>query len=183
MIFPLSRCVVSWDDGCGVQSVSYEVASLVNKKLEVDIPIAWEYVRVVRQRLEAALSDISEELRSAAVMVASELVENAIKYGVAVPALPQARFRFEVSSECLTIEVANGVATEKVFDAVRAIVAELQEPGASERLYLDRLQQLVDNPLPPNRLGLYRIGFEGKFSLRCSYENQSLVLTAQRNLS
>ncbi len=155
----------------------------MSKKLEVDIPIAWEYVRIVRQRLEAALLDTGEELRSAAIMVASELVENAIKYGVSVPALPQARFRFEVSPQHLTIEVANGVSTDKVFEAVRAMVAEMQAPGASERLYLDRLQQLVDNPLPPNRLGLYRIGFEGKFSLRCTYENQFLVLTAQRDLS
>jgi len=53
----------------------------MNQNILQDIPIAWEYVRSVRKQVEVALWGYTEEVRSVAVSVASELVKNAIKYG------------------------------------------------------------------------------------------------------
>ena len=154
----------------------------MSNKFFIHIPMAWEYVRSVRQQVHDALADYSEDLRSASVMVASELVENAIKYGVAVPELPWTRFAFEVSAEEILMEISNGLTDAGVFAHFRRRIEELRQPGAGERLYLTRLQQLVDNPLPPNRLGLYRISFEGNFSLDLIYEDQVLTIKAHRKL-
>ena len=55
-------------------------------------------------------------------------------------------------------------------------------PGASEQLYVARLQELMNNPTQSTRLGLYRIGHEGKFDLDYSYGEQILELTARRRV-
>lgn len=150
--------------------------------ISVDVPIAWEYVRTVRQEVEAALSDYPEEVRSAAVMVSSELIENAIKYGAMLPSLKSARFRLEPTPESITIQVFNGVKDSASLDIVRQMIKAMEEPGAAERLYLSRLQELVRDPAQPNRLGLYRIEYEGKFSLEFNYVDQILTMTARRRI-
>lgn len=152
------------------------------KSIQINIPIAWEYVRAVRQQVAVALADASEELRSAAVMVASELVENAIKYGTAVPAAPWAQFRFDGNSEYIQIQVSNGLLDATPLQLLDRIIKQLQDPAACEQLYMARLQQLVNDPIQPNRLGLYRIGYEGKFTLDYTYADQVLTLTARRHI-
>lgn len=155
---------------------------LENQLLEIEVPIVWEYVRRVRQQVEAALAHVDEDQRSAAVMVASELLENAIKYGVAVPLLSRTRVTLQYSPTQIEIRVDNGLVEMGAYERVRAIVESMNDETACERLYLARIQELIDNPFQKNQLGLYRIGYEGKFSLSCNLENQVLSMTARRNL-
>jgi anti-sigma regulatory factor (Ser/Thr protein kinase) len=154
----------------------------MDKKLLIEIPIAWEYVREVRQHVHDALAGYPEELRSSSVMVASELVENAIKYGVAVPSLKWTRFCFECKPSLIRIEVSNGVTEASTAEAVKRRLAATPDREAGERLYLARLQQLVENPQPPNQLGLYRICAEGQFQLDCEYADQVLTIIARREM-
>ncbi len=154
----------------------------MNQNIQINIPIAWEYVRLVRQQVTAALAEHSEELRSAAVMVASELVENAIKYGASIPAMQWAQFRFTTTAEYIQIQVSNGLTDQRLLETVQKIVQQSQTAGASEQLYLGRLQELMNNPTQSTRLGLYRIGHEGKFDLDYSYGEQILELTAKRRV-
>lgn len=153
-----------------------------NQLLEIEVPIVWEYVRRVRQQVEAALGHLDEDQRSAAVMVASELLENAIKYGTAVPTLSRTRVTMQYSPEFIEIRVDNGLAESTSYERVRQIVESMRDEAACEQLYLARIQELIDNPFQKNQLGLYRIGYEGKFSLVCNLENQVLSMTARRNL-
>ncbi len=154
----------------------------MNQNIQINIPIAWEYVRLVRQQVTAALAEHPEELRSAAVMVASELVENAIKYGASIPAMQWAQFRFATTAEYIQIQVSNGLTDLRLLEAVQKIVKQTQTAGASEQLYVARLQELMHNPTQSTRLGLYRIGHEGKFDLDYSYGEQILELTARRRV-
>jgi anti-sigma regulatory factor (Ser/Thr protein kinase) len=155
---------------------------LDNQLIEIEVPIVWEYVRRVRQQVEAALAHLDEDQRSAAVMVASELLENAIKYGVAVPPLSRTRVTLQYSPTQIEIRVDNGLIERGAYERVRALVESMSDDTACERLYLARIQELIDNPFQKNQLGLYRIGYEGKFSLSCNLENQVLSMTARRNL-
>lgn len=148
----------------------------------LDIPIAWEYVRNVRQQVEAALAGYTEEVSSAAVMTASELVENAIKYGAVVPTLPCARFTFRATPEYVLIEVSNGLREDRSYELLQNMVHQMKSEEVCGQLYMTRLQELINNPLQANRLGLYRIGYEGKFRLECSYANQILTMTARRDI-
>lgn len=155
----------------------------MNKNIQINIPIAWEYVRTVRHQVAAALSDYPEELRSASVVVASELVENAIKYGAAVPAQEWAQFSFQATPACIQMQVSNGLVDEQAVAQVMQMVEQMKPPGACEQLYLARLQELVNDPVQPNRLGLYRIGYEGKFEVDCTYAGQVLTMIARRHVS
>jgi anti-sigma regulatory factor (Ser/Thr protein kinase) len=150
--------------------------------IEIEVPIVWEYVRKVRQQVDAALAHLDEDSRSAAVMVASELLENAIKYGTAVPALGRTRVTLSYSPQQIEIRVENGLVDAASYERVHAMVESMRDDAVCEKLYLARIQQLIDNPFQKNQLGLYRIGYEGKFSLSCSLENQVLCMTARRNL-
>lgn len=154
----------------------------MNNSICIDIPIAWEYVRTVRQQVDAALSSYPEELRSNAVLVASELAENAVKYGAAVPGLEWARFSFELTPTHIQIQVSNGLTNRLLLDSLERMVMQMKPAGACEQLYAARLQELVIDPLQPTRLGLYRIGYEGKFELDCAYADRILTMTARRQL-
>ena len=153
-----------------------------NQMLEIEVPIVWEYVRQVRQQVDVALAHLDEESRSAAVMVASELLENAIKYGTAVPALGRTRVTLQYSAQQIEIRVENGLVDADSYERLRAIVESMRDDAACEKLYMARIQQLIDNPFQKNQLGLYRIGYEGKFALSCNLDKQILCMTARRNL-
>ena len=155
---------------------------MTTQNIQINIPIAWEYVRLVRQQVADALAAHSEELRSAAVMVASELVENAIKYGASVPALKWAQFRFETTPAYIQIQVENGLTDDKSLAALAHIVGQMKSVAVCEELYVARLHELLISPMEANRLGLYRIGYEGKFDLEYSYKDQILQMTARRRV-
>lgn len=159
-----------------------ETSTASQQLLEIEVPIVWDYVRHVRHQVETALLHLPEEQRSATVMVASELLENAIKYGSAVPALARTRFTLEYTPQQIVVRVENGLSDRRVFDAISNLLEQMKDEKVCEQLYLSRIQELIDNPFQSNRLGLYRIGYEGKFSLTCTCENDILTMTARRAL-
>lgn len=150
-----------------------------------DIPIAWGYVRDARKLVQDTLADRDAELRDAAGMTMSELVENAMKYGESTPQMPGARFTLSIDDRAIQIEVQNGTCSvDEIDNLKKTIDAIAQAPGreAREALYVSRLQELLDDPGSGGRLGLYRIGFEGGFDLSCSVEGQVVTVTARRLL-
>jgi hypothetical protein len=151
-------------------------------KLSITIEPIWPTIRRIRQQVKDALADFPSPVRSAAMMTASELVENAIKYGEAVQAAPTIRFRFEIYDEQVRIEVANGCTNlagiQELFECVRQIGAAPDK----EALYLSRVQVLLEDQQETGKLGLYRIAFEGQFTLYSTYENEVVAVSATRNL-
>lgn len=149
-----------------------------------DIPIAWSHIREARKLVQEALADHDAELREAAGMTMSELIENAMKYGEPVPKLPGARFTLEVDDDGVSIQVQNGSGSEaclaKLVATVEAI-AGAQGKDAREALYIERLQQLMEDPSAGGQLGLYRVGYEGGFDLSCACEDQIITVTARRS--
>lgn len=154
----------------------------MSQKFQVDLPIIWSHAHNIRQQVAGALAGYSETLRSSSVMAASELSENALRYGVAVPALPLPRLSFGLTPESIELQVCNGLTDLDSLARVQRMIERMQPAGACEQLYLERLQELAAQPVEPNRLGLYRIGHEGKFTLACSYADRVLTLHARRPL-
>jgi hypothetical protein len=154
----------------------------MSTRVDIEFPVTWPTVRHVRQAVAAALSEYPAELRESTVMVASELVENAVKYGESVPALPTARFALDVSEEAISITVANGLTSPQIATELNLRLQELAAPGAAERLYLERMLAPLESASDIGKLGLYRIGFEGKFRLSSSYVNGVLTVQARREL-
>jgi hypothetical protein len=153
------------------------------ESFDLNTPDAWQYVQSARTRVREALADHPQERRDAAVMVASELVENAIKYGEGVPKASCATLKLEVTDSAICLEVSNGV---RAIAAVREIeshinqIACAMDPGD---LYVVRVLELLTNPDSKGKLGLCRIRHEGRFELHFRYEDEVLTVTATRRIA
>jgi hypothetical protein len=141
----------------------------------------WATVRAVRTEIGERLVSCSTALRSAAMMTASELLENAIKYGESVPQAEWISFSLQASEDRIRIQVVNGSTNRAGVDVLLARVEELASVSDKSALYLNRLQELISNPEESGRLGLYRIAFEGGFDLSCEYAEGVVKVTAVRD--
>jgi anti-sigma regulatory factor (Ser/Thr protein kinase) len=148
--------------------------------LQLSFEPMWPNVREIRQRVGAALEGCAAQLRSAAVMTASELVENAIKYGESVPAARTVTLLLEATSESICIRVVNGSTNAVGVAELERRVQELRRTEDKQALYLARLEQLLANADESGKLGIYRIGFEGGFDLALDYLNDVVSVTATR---
>ncbi len=148
--------------------------------LQLTFAPMWPNVRDIRQRVGAALGDCPAQLRSAAIMTASELVENAIKYGESVPAADTVTFVLDASPERLTMRVVNGSTNALGVAELERRVQELRAAEDKQALYLARLEQLLADADESGKLGIYRIGFEGGFDLQLEYMNHVVTVTATR---
>jgi anti-sigma regulatory factor (Ser/Thr protein kinase) len=148
--------------------------------LQLTFAPMWPNVREIRQRVGAALQDCPAQLRSAAVMTASELVENAIKYGENVPAASTVTFELDATPSFLSIRVVNGSTNASGVAELERRVDEMSKAEDKQALYLARLEQLLANADDSGKLGIYRIGFEGGFDLRLEYQNEVVTVTATR---
>jgi len=148
--------------------------------LQFTLAPMWPNVREIRQRVAAALEECPSQLRSAAVMTASELVENAIKYGESVPGAKTVTFVLEATSESISISVVNGSTNALGVAELERRVQELRSAGDKQALYLARLEQLLADADESGKLGIYRIGFEGGFDLALEYLNNVVSVTATR---
>ena len=148
--------------------------------LQLTFEPMWPNVREIRQRVGLALEECPAQLRSAAIMTASELVENAIKYGESVPAAKTVTFVLEATSDLLFIRVVNGSTNAVGVAELERRVQELRGATDKQALYLARLEQLLADAGESGKLGIYRIGFEGGFDLQLEYTNEVVTVTATR---
>jgi hypothetical protein len=151
----------------------------MDKRIQLDIPTFWHHLRELRRRVEATLEGCPDELRGAAVMTASELVENAIKHGESVAGAAGASFSLALAEGVLTIEVANG-ARPSAGASLLARVERIARTPDKESLYLERLHELFTTPGESGGLGLYRVAFEGRFELQCAFQGEVVTVTARR---
>ena len=150
--------------------------------VELRIPVIWHYTNKVRQAVDKVMATYAESLRQATKMVASELVENAIKYGQLTPESKQIRFLLSLSEQDVIIEVENGIDDRTALAALEARVAAINETENREELLLKRMQEIVDRPAQSSQLGLYRIVSEGGFHLEYSYNVSVLTVRATRKI-
>ena len=104
--------------------------------IDVTIVRAWPMVRAIRQRVSEALSRQASELRVAAVMTASELVENAIKYGDAADGSDGIRVSLGIRPGLLLLEVSNRCANAAAVDELRARIDDITRSTDKEALYV-----------------------------------------------
>lgn len=150
--------------------------------VSLEVPVVWAYVRRVRAAVREGLTGHPEGLRDAAEMVASELVENAVKYGESVPACPMVRVRLAIEGSLLTIAVSNGVSGPERAASLRQRIERLRGPD-HEALYVERIHELLDDPREDGKLGLFRIGAEGGFRLEMHERDDVVTIFARRDLT
>jgi hypothetical protein len=155
--------------------------SIPPTSVSVSLPHTWDHIRQIRGRVGEALKEADSSLRTAAVMVTSELVENAVKYGEAVPAAQKITVGLTVTETAIIIKVTNGSADASAVAALGRRVDEIMSAPDKSALYFARLEELMAEPTESGKLGLYRIAFEGQFDMHLTYRDQVVTMTATRN--
>ncbi|MBK7860729.1 MAG: hypothetical protein IPJ65_19430 [Archangiaceae bacterium] len=139
----------------------------------------WALLAGVREQVARHLAWVDDDLRQSAVMVASELVENAVKYGGRPASL-----KVVVDDHTVCVEVRSQVSSESAARETVARVEAIRAAPDRHALYLERMRALLGAPPGGSmQLGLLRICGEGEFDLACHLEQNQLHLIATRELS
>lgn len=154
----------------------------MSKQRSWTLPLITDLLCDLRHAVEESLQEFPIDMRAATSMVTAELVSNAIKYGVSVPGAPNANITLTVTSRQLQIAVSNGVVSLAGVQELQERLLQINRAESKELLYMDRLQEMLDDPTQTGRLGLYRIGFEGQFELTCTYADTVLTVIATRGI-
>lgn len=159
----------------------------MNENNEVTISLSitptWSILNNVQQKTEKFVKSkgLNKDMIDATIMCASELVENAIKYGSEKPDGSNITFDLSFQSGEIRVKVSNGVKSEGDKDNVFEHIEKVKSSESPAKLYTDRLMELMENPKPGiSQLGLYRIAYEGEFHLDCSFDNNILTIIATR---
>ena len=150
-----------------------------------DITPVWDISRQIRNKVESIFAVENKDLQDASKMVSSELLENAIKYGSSIDPENKIGIRFEIDVDhrCITIKVINRIIDPTDFENFKNHVNKIKSSNNPEQLYIQQLTSLIENPkLGQSQLGLYRIAFEGEFTIDYSFENNILTVVAKRNI-
>ena len=133
--------------------------------LSLNVIPEWERIDTVRRSTKAFLADhhLEEYDTDAVVMIASELAENAIKYGNFQPN-DTIRFSIDVADRKITVEVENKIDREenahwKNLDRTIQWIRGFQTPFQA---YIERLKQVSTSKSDESGLGLVRIAYEGQ---------------------
>ncbi len=155
----------------------------MSKQRTWSIPLLSYLLRDLRKFVDDAVRELPQDVRDATIMVAVELASNAIKHGVSVPELQAASIALTVTSTEICFEASNGVPSIEAMHGLQRRIEQISTAESREQLYMERLQQMLDDPRETGKLGLLRIGFEGRFDLRCSYSDQIVTVVATRRIS
>lgn len=143
----------------------------------------WHVIDRIRERVERSLSAYGGELAGAGAMIASELLENAVKYGHPGPDGPAVGFRMEADDHRIRIHVTNRLRSPEDADRLRDHIDRIMNALDPAALYIERLEYLMDHPGADRALlGLCRMVYEGAFSLNLTRKDDDITITAVRDI-
>lgn len=151
----------------------------------------WEAIDGIRDDLACLLRGYETHIVNACLMAASELAENLVKKGGASLGGKKASIKDPERSRLvidirrkeglLRIETCNRIADPEDAETVRAHIRKIDR--GPKRAYEDRLRELMrERDVSHTRLGLFRIAYEGKFSLACQVSGNILTISATRRI-
>lgn len=156
----------------------------INPALKLSVPCLWDLLGDIRLQVAAHLEAADPEAREAAVMAASELIENVIKYGRAATDAPPALLELECTDVIrlsITSSIRSPQAAQEAIDRIEVI------RRAPDRLalYETRMTELMALPFNggSSHLGLLRVAGEGKFELEGRLVGEMLQIVATRRLT
>lgn len=153
--------------------------------IKCKIKPAWHIIEGVQKKIREFIfiKLANQEISEATEMCATELIENAIKYGAGSPLEGCIDFTLKVERKTVEIVVKNSIKRFLDVENVDRLVKLIRRTGDPERLYIERLNELMESPLPGlSQLGLLRISYEGGFCLDYSFKEGILTVEATREL-
>ena len=143
--------------------------------LDLAIPPEWGRIDQVREAVSHSVGAVfgDRDLRDALAMVASELLENAFKYGKPGPAV---HITVREDDGQVVVAVTNAVDEAAPHAGVLAErVAWVNEFGDPSRAYQAALERAYTDETDSSGLGLARITYEGGCLLDCDTSRAGVV--------
>ena len=156
-----------------------------NLNVTLRIPPLWETINEIREKIASddRIKKHGSDLLNAAMMVASELLENAVKYGFHNPDMQAVEFNLDITDTGIRIEVSNAIGPNHDLGKFKKIITDIMNSDNPGELYFKRVMEIVENPKGTGScLGLYRIAYEGEFSLNYESSSQTLKIIATRKM-
>lgn len=155
----------------------------MKRTLRLEVESLWDLLPEIRKRVERHLFDVDPTAQEATVMCASELAENAIKYGRSVDEQKLSALDVMTDGASMTVTLRSGVSDPRRAEST---LERIQAIGAAEDpyvLYIGRMREMAsDAGAAASQLGLYRIRAEGEFALAGRLVGNVLEITATRSL-
>jgi hypothetical protein len=143
----------------------------------------WDIVHKIEENAGKHFQGLDINIKEATMMVITELIENAVKYGAAIPGQEGVEFKFTIEKNKITTSISNGIISEKDVIPVKNHIDKIKASDSPMELYINRLKELLNNPIEGvSQLGLYRIAYEGQFKLDYKIENNILTIIATREI-
>jgi hypothetical protein len=147
--------------------------------VELPIRAEWDTIEPLRASVLACVRAVFQDVSMSETlsMIATELVENAVKYGDWTRRDPAARFTLRVAGDedAVEVVVSNPVhpaaGTERLLHEVRRIA----DASSAEDVYLERMRALAATPGGEGGLGLARVAFEGQCELAAALGPDGVV--------
>lgn len=149
----------------------------------VRLPLTAPWLERVRSSVSELLRNEPRELRQAALLVATQLAENVLKFGRPAADSPEGSVSIGLSGDELSIASENGASPDR-FRAVTEAIERVVNCQNRELLYVERLSSMLRGSDGGSLgFGLLRIVHEGAFALRCRYDEPKLTIVATRSLA
>jgi hypothetical protein len=144
-----------------------------------EIPLVWDSVSKIRLEVGVLFSSYVDEVRDRAVMIASELAENIVKYGAVIDDERVGFITVYLSEEQFSIHSHNAVGDIRHVQAVEAIIEEINDSDDPSKLSISRLRELIAGSVDgPSQLGLLRVATDGNSDLSCKFGDTVLTIEA-----
>jgi hypothetical protein len=148
----------------------------------VRLPPSAQWLEQVTTAVSNALAPQPPEVRAAALLAASELAENVLKFGRPTSEAGEGSISLSLAGSELRLVTENGASPER-FRSVSGLLERITTCASTELLYVERLNLLLASKVESTGLGLLRVAHEGNFVLRCTYDEPKLTITAVRKLT
>ncbi|MCC6557293.1 MAG: hypothetical protein IT372_30445 [Polyangiaceae bacterium] len=154
-------------------------------RLELPISQRWQNIDALHRTIAGSTEDLLDDPRisQTLAMVASELIENAVKYGAwsrSRAAGVVVQRRETPTGDVIEIEVTNPVHGAGDFLAVQSTLDWIASFPSPREAYISRIRQLAEDvEIEQSRLGLVRVAYEGGCQVRAELlEGDMLRVTA-----
>ncbi|MCK5759338.1 MAG: hypothetical protein KAH14_09620 [Clostridiales bacterium] len=153
--------------------------------LKLSIKPSWSIINNIETECSKLLEscNLNEETIETTLMCINELIENAIKYGTESSDTKNIDFTLSIENNIIIIKISNEIKTKNNISALIEHIDKINDCDDPGKLYKNRLMELMEVNQPGiSQLGLYRIAYEGKFSLNYIYKNKKITITAKKEI-
>jgi hypothetical protein len=146
-----------------------------------------DILKNIRHSIREKISKINAKLVDATIIVASELCENAIKYGIDISQEEKMRMELKIENGKIIIFVKNGISDKLHMKNLVQHIDMINNAENSFDLYIETIKKLIARKNAKiSQLGLIRIAAECDFKLSYVIEHgkvEIIEISAERMIN